>query len=571
MEKENTMIFEVFKNVIESNQLDTFVNLVKNPSTDINDIVADICNSALLSENVENAKHFLLAFCSMSEKKLKRENSVYLANTLERLNDILKHSWLPIDKEESKQNAPNDFPVDIFPDFIENYIDGLSNAIQTDRAIAAVTILSVFALSMQGKYMAMYPDDPTHKEHLPLYTLIVGEPGTGKSPIMKQLAIDPLNYWIDTKMPEYQKEFSAYDTQIKMLENQLKNLERKLTGDEPDQRILNKIVNIKMHIITMPKPSSPHLLIGDTTTEALVKRLTETGGTVGMISDEGCFTETLAGRYSSGETANIDVVLQMINGAYVSVDRKGSEPVELKRPLGTICLGLQPVIFDKFIENEFLQGRGLTRRFLFFKVKETKDQKARTPKQVKPCKEYEELIYKFLDVPLAENPPVIPWSISACEMSLEYIQTLIDRQYYGDLQSEKGYVSKIKSTFPRIATILHMIWTGNEKEPISKETAYRAIKVCKFFVDEKVKSLDNEIDREQELLNRLLEKIKDETIRQNKAYTPIRVLQQKLKRTKEFKCVDTLKDYLHILESENMIELAKQGKKEIVYISPYLK
>lgn len=568
--KENISIFDVYKDCINKCEWERQIEVIASNSGNIQSQIEIMCHAALLSENCTNAKNFLMDVAKVAEGKLKQEHSALLTDTLNRLDVVCgRGGWLPIKTEETEQEILNTFPKGVFPEYIEIYIDNVAESYQADRAIATTTVLSAFALSLQGKIKVMYPRNETHTEHLCLYTLIVGSAGCGKSPVMKKLAIEPITSWITSQKQKYKSKLSEYKAKKRLLENQIKSIEKKCNGRDLDERVKSDMIALQQELDALEKTCSPEILLADTTVEAIAKRMAETGESVGIFSDEGCFTETLAGRYSKGDTSSLDLILKMINGEYHLVDRATGESIALIHPLGSICLGLQPNLFSNFINNETFLNRGVVQRFLFLKAKDTP--KKAVEKALAPCREYEDTLHKFLNMPFTETLPVISWSLSASELALEYIQTLLDAEHGGYLQNTNGYVSKIKSLFPRLAAILHMLWTSNEKEQISKETAYRAIQICTFYVTEKCKEMNSEETREDTLTNRVFEKIKDETIRKNKAFIHVRIIHQKLRCTKEFKQKEMFYNYLQLLEARNIIQIEKvQNRKEIIYISPYL-
>lgn len=569
--KENISIFDVYKDCINKCEWERQIEVIASNSGNIQSQIEIMCHAALLSENCTNAKNFLMDVAKVAEGKLKQEHSALLTDTLNRLDVVCgRGGWLPIKTEETEQEISNTFPKGVFPEYIETYIDNVAESYQADRAIATTTVLSAFALSLQGKIKVMYPRNETHTEHLCLYTLIVGSAGCGKSPVMKKLAIEPITSWITSQKQKYKSELSEYKAKKRLLENQIKSIEKKCNGRDLDERVKSDMIALQKELDALEKPCSPEILLADTTVEAIAKRMAETGESVGIFSDEGCFTETLAGRYSKGDTSSLDLILKMINGEYHLVDRATGESIALIHPLGSICLGLQPNLFSNFINNETFLNRGVVQRFLFLKAKDTP--KKAVEKALAPCREYEDTLHKFLNMPFTETLPVISWSLSASELALEYIQTLLDAEHGGYLQNTNGYVSKIKSLFPRLAAILHMLWTSNEKEQISKETAYRAIQVCTFYVTEKCKEMNSEEKREKTLIDKVIEKLFSLTIEQNIAYTTVSKLQQKLKKINGLKTAKELETILEILQSENKIEIITQAKnKRLLYISPYFK
>lgn len=325
----------------------------------------------------------------------------------------------------------------------------------------------------------------------------------------------------------------------------------------------------------LPKPISPHFLLDDTTPEALGKRMVETGERAGIFSDEGCFLETLAGRYADG-AANIDLVLKAYSGEYTTVNRITRDDLVLEHPLLSICLGLQPELFDKFTGNSTLKNRGLVARFIFCKPMEMAGNRSVWKKSkinLESYSVYENLLCRFLNTPQAEpeNIPVIQWETIAATMMLEYLQNIEESQRKGAImENEKAYAGKSAGVAVRIAGILHMMWTEDEKQRISKETAYRAIRLHKYFFVEKLRDMQQMENEEQKQSDKVKGRLYALTVKKEKACIGAREAYMKMKGNFGLKSMIDFDNVLELLENENVIEQVHSGKKRVIYISPFL-
>ena len=138
------------------------------------------------------------------------------------------------------------------------------------------------------------------------------------------------------------------------------------------------------------------------------------------------------------------------------------------------------------------------------------------------------------------------------------------------METCKDIASKASGVVIRIAGILHMLWTRDENKPISKVIAEKAIQVHTFFFSEKLKEIQQTETRESQLEEKLLERIKDKTIKKHVAYVPDRVLYASLRNTKEFRQKKAFNDFLSELSEKNFVQVEEDAhKKRMIYISPY--
>lgn len=107
----------------------------------------------------------------------------------------------------------------------------------------------------------------------------------------------------------------------------------------------------------------------DATPEALAMDMAEHNGRGIILSDEGTILSIMAGMTygKTGGAQNIDIALQAWNGGMVRCRRKGENAdIRIAHANLSIMVGLQPNMLKTFTRNEYLNGRGLPQRFLFF-------------------------------------------------------------------------------------------------------------------------------------------------------------------------------------------------------------
>lgn len=550
-----------------------FCDMVRLDILQLNDELERICNAALLSRNVNEAYMLITGFLT-HEQELSPTNQALLRSTHSRLSQLAEAGgWLPVRETETEQDTENCFPKNTYPDPIESYLKSVAQSNQTATEMPFAAALAAFALSLQGRCTVAYPSGNSHTEHLCLYMGIIAEPSERKSPTFRLTIRKPFHKWRKEKQSEYKEKLSEYKAKRKILENQLSGLQKKCNGAEVSEQVEADIVKLQKELDALGKPVSPHFLLDDTTPEALGKRMLETGESAGIFSDEGCFLQTLAGRYSDG-SANIDLPLKSYSGEYTTINRITREDIALERPLLSICLALQPSLFDEFVGNKTLRDRGLVARFIFCKpapMAGFRDAAKKTSLDLEGYSVYEQKLHKFLDTPQLpdEDISVIQWESTAAAMMLEYLQQIEDTQKpEGIMSNEKAYAGKAGGAAVRIAGILHMMWTENASLPISRETAYRAICVHKYFFAEKIKDMQQAESREQKQALAVRKRLLAMTVQESRAYIPVRDAYMKLKGSYGLRAMQDFDNVLELLCAENIIDVTS-GRKRLIYISPY--
>lgn len=569
-------IFEAYRKHIDEGRLQSFA--VMNSDV-INEELERICNAALLSRNTEAALNLTINLAGHKDR-LTPENWAILSQTNERLKSLAeKGGWLPIIKDEdSEEEITVSFPRDVFPEYLERYLDSVAANVQVDRAMICAAVLAVSALCMQGRFKVAYPSGNGHSEHLCLYIVIVADPGERKSSTFEK-ALVPVRQWQKARREQYKLDFEQYKLQNEVLsgsiESQKKKLSDKKLTAEQRQQIADELTSLSMDRTELKAPISPEIIATDTTVEALAGLLAITGESAGIFTDEADFLKIIAGLYNKGTSGNLQLVLGAYDGSSYSRLR-GAGTISLSRPLLSMCLFAQPALFDEIKQKNDLKGRGMIGRLLFCTPKKMaglRDVRSNARIDKIAEQQYIDTLETLLDTPQKDNDsiPVLSFEKDAAEYMLDHLQKIEDSIKAGNpMEEDSDYASKAGGVAVRIAGILHMLHTGNLEIPISLDTAIKAVQAHLYFFGEKLKELQQEETREQSLQERVMEKLWCLTLAQCKAYTTASALQRKVKNINGLKTARDLEPFLDMIQSSNFIDIDKQDKnKRLLYISPY--
>lgn len=542
-----------------------------------------MCNAALLEANVIKATDFFdCVFQHCKEYPPTPATAATLNFTQNRLDKLRENGgWLPITETEQAEDPLSvSFPTEAFPAGIEKYLKSVVAYSQVDTAMTFSAALATFALCMQGKYMVSYPSGNGWKEHLCLYLVIVAEPGETKSGTFGAVN-RPIRAWQDEKRADYEKSRNLYLQEKQAKEEKQKNLKKAIanlkTPPEKQQQYHEELKAITDELTELQAPISPNFIVADTTMEALADLMMETGGSAGVFGSEGDFFKIITGLYNHGVCSNLQLILNAYDGDSYMM-RRVTRDTYLQRPLLSFCLMLQPNLYQETFANAELRGRGLLARFLTCTPKSMagkRDKRSTATLDAVNYVAYEKAMAHFLNLQQdsEKEPPVLTWEQDAKERMLDYMQTIENSMGKGQpMEDCKDYANKASAVAMRIAGILHLLQTWEQEEipPISKETTEKAIKVHRFFFAEKLKEIREFETREAKLEEKLLERIKKETILKEKACVSVREIHQSLRSTRELKRKEDFELYLQALAEKNYIQVEEvEKKKSLIYISPY--
>lgn len=583
MEEKEYSAFEIYRDVIRKGSWIQYFEGASYTDERWNRELPAMCNAALLEANVIKATDFFdCVFQHCKEYPPTPATAATLNFTQNRLDKLRENGgWLPITETEQAEDPLSvSFPTEAFPAGIEKYLKSVVAYSQVDTAMTFSAALATFALCMQGKYMVSYPSGNGWKEHLCLYLVIVAEPGETKSGTFGAVN-RPIRAWQDEKRADYEKSRNLYLQEKQAKEEKQKNLKKAIanlkTPPEKQQQYHEELKAITDELTELQAPISPNFIVADTTMEALADLMMETGGSAGVFGSEGDFFKIITGLYNHGVCSNLQLILNAYDGDSYMM-RRVTRDTYLQRPLLSFCLMLQPNLYQETFANAELRGRGLLARFLTCTPKSMagkRDKRSTATLDAVNYVAYEKAMAHFLNLQQdsEKEPPVLTWEQDAKERMLDYMQTIENSMGKGQpMEDCKDYANKASAVAMRIAGILHLLQTYSLEQipPITKETAEKAIKVHRFFFAEKLKEIREFETKEDKLEEKLLERIKKETILKKKACVSVREIHQSLRSTRELKRKEDFELYLQALAEKNYIQVEEvEKKKSLIYISPY--
>ncbi len=389
------------------------------------------------------------------------------------------------------------------PPLLRDYLKAVADYVQVTPEMAVLPLLSVLALCVQGKAVIKHTGN-SHTEPLNLYTITVASPGERKSGSLKEF-MRPVEEFQEHYNKVHATEIEEYRTERAFLENLRNNAMRGKNAD------LHTAKTITKQIAELEEKHRLVLNVSDATPEALAMEMHTQGGKIGIIDDEGSVFDVLSGIYSNGQ-ANINIFLKAYDGSNYTILRRTKDNIELRKPLLTMGLMVQPEHFQEAVNNRQFSGRGFIHRFLFaFPESRAGYLKMSSPDIPETLlKQYRDLIFRLLRMPSPPEPIVIVCSKEAELLFSDYHEHLQKEIRDGGIfENLKEWASKQFARALRIAGIIH-ICECTPTEQLSGQTAMNSIAIAMWAENQALNALSGSASEPQEVKNakHILNKLK---------------------------------------------------------------
>lgn len=408
----------------------------------------------------------------------------------------------PLPTPISRDQAPEPFPIVVFPKWIRDQIEQAAAEMQLDPDLPAMLALGALSTVLGGR--AKVTVSGSYEEPVNLYLVVALPPGAGKSPVFKMM--------LERALGAFERELDEGGARDRELAGYLrkaaeKALDRAIQSGETDA-IRDAHDELDSHV----EPVRPKLFVDDVTTEKLAMLMRDQGGRLALISAEGGLFDQMTGRYSEG--ANLDPYLFAWSGDTVRVDRVGRDEVRVYDPALTIALTVQPAVIEKLAEKPELRGRGLTARFMFSYPTDRVgdrdfDEESSYSKEV-------ELTYSNELLDLARvarmHHETDPLPLRLDPEAARLIRAMKNEheprlRFGGDLYEMREWVTKAQSSTVRVAGLLHLAERTGELV-IGPETVRKALLVLDYWIAHARRVHDLfSADEELSLARRLLDHV----------------------------------------------------------------
>ena len=251
------------------------------------------------------------------------------------------------------RELPGEFPLTALPSLALAMVVNVSDSVQVSYGMTACMVLGAVSAAAAGRLSVRVSKD--YEEPLQLFIAAGANPSERKSACMG-MVFHSLNEYEIEENARRAPAVRHYKESRELLEEGIARAKK--SGDRL------KMSDLIDELNSMQEVKDYELLLTDATPEALSRAMSRNGGRMALVSSEGAFLNILAGGYSSGGAANVDVVLKGYSGEPVRVERIGRGSEKITKASLSLCLAVQPDLLETFLSDPTLAGRGMASRFL---------------------------------------------------------------------------------------------------------------------------------------------------------------------------------------------------------------
>jgi len=360
------------------------------------------------------------------------------------------------------------FPIDIFPDNIQNYIMKCNQTLNSSIDYMGCSFMWMSSVIIGNSLQIKVKNG--WKETSNLWISIVGKAGLGKTPSISNI-IYPLMKVNNAEIKSYIKQNDKY-IHFKSL-------------DKDEQSRTEEI----------KKPIKTQFIVNDITLEALVDLHEESDNSVGVFKDElaGWFKDM--NKYRAG--SDLEFWLSSWSGKSVNLNRKTAKSAFVEKPLIPVMGGIQPSILNSFYTEENKDNGFIDRMLLSYPDLEIESYNDNELSD-EIIEWYESCIVHFYqgvkghlikrNVDNDIDPLVVTFSKDAKKEWIRifnYITTI--QNSHDENEYMKSMLPKQKSYIPRFALIINTIDCFFNDKPnlvgiITKESIIKAEQLSNYFI-----------------------------------------------------------------------------------------
>ena len=390
-----------------------------------------------------------------------------------------------------KNPTPPALDLSLLPPALRDMAAAVADSVGASRDIAAVIGLGVGSACITGRvFVQLKPD---WKEPGWAFLLVVAKPGDGKSPCYKHLT-SPLFDWQTEQNRARRVQVEQTAALRAMLEAEKQKAIKK--GDREAVRLAVQELAEQAQAFEIGR-----FIKGNTTPEAFVQLMSENGGAVAQLDDEGDLFDLLQGRYQ--DIPDLSPGLQGYSGgASVELRRRGGS-ISAEHAAVSVLALTQPIVMENVLTNSRMAGKGFLGRFLACSP-EPPDVFVRRKPDIPygTATAYQKALARLLTLP----ETVLTLDDAAREVFLDFEQEIFEKRR-GEWSALEtlGICGKLAGNAARLAAIL-CAWA--DEKTVSAARMRDAVALVRWFAEHMLRLYgeQNAVSRQAQEVLTLLQK-----------------------------------------------------------------
>ena len=412
---------------------------------------------------------------------------------------------------DEPNEAAEPFPLQCLPLLVEAMAKEVCATERVPESLVGCCALGILSASIGAGLAIQSASNRVTRGNI--YVLASAESGSGKSETFRHMAkpfqqfeMDRIKRWKEQDRPDAIAKRGLLEADIKERKRQY--------AKHHDDNIGEEVKEFEREMEELQKRlDAPTLSCEDVTTEKLADLLSKNDEQLASLSPDALsIVNILLGRYNKLDRTDEALYLKAYSGDPCVVHRMSRDPISLESPCLTALWLTQPDKLQSLLDERSLNEGGLIPRILACHTNCGPREIGKNPPSISISveKAYAGVIFCLLETYRLAHERFTTAPTSEALRTLNDHHDAIVKRRRGELRDVSSYAARWNEQAWRIAVCIHAGTHGSQahEQPVSLETAQRAIALADWFAAEQLRILNaGRTQRRIERLQRLMELI----------------------------------------------------------------
>lgn len=400
----------------------------------------------------------------------------------------------PEPDEASPTPARHPFPTDALPEPLQSMVRHAARQTNAPESLCAAAGLGIASAAMGSAYRVQ----SGHGRETPgnLYLLAFADSGTGKGQSFNVMAAPwheagnrMMEEWTEEERPRLLADLESANADLERGKKERRSNDT-AEGAATALETIREATKAKT-AAEKALACEPILNIGNSTAEAIVEALANSPGEASAIfsSEARDIVANLMGRYSKdGKGSDEAIFLQSYSGDPVTHNRKGKLAIRAQAPCLTLCLAVQPDIWERMAGDARLMESGFLARAMAFDSHAPPMRPSEFAIPEETAGAWRDSIHALLDCRANPSPPSTVMPSQEARKALDALanEAADNREESGEWKWCCSFAARLAENAWRLALVFHAIQHPNDaaSHPLGLDTAAAAETVARWFFAE---------------------------------------------------------------------------------------